>query len=86
MCVCVCDNFMRIKRLYTKDLIALVQLSTEVSWPPCQDERDKDSLSILSPNDVESQTCGASVDQDSARLPRKETGDGGKLPKITINY
>lgn len=80
----MCDTFMRIKCLYTEDLIALVQLSTEVSWPSCQDERDKDSLPVLSSDNVESQTCGASVDENSARLPRKETQDSRKLPKITI--
>lgn len=49
-----------------------MQLSAEVSGPPCQDERDEDSLSVLPSDDVESQACGASVDQNSTRVPRKE--------------
>lgn len=59
---------------YAEDLIALVQLSAEVSWPPCQDERDEDPLPILPSNDVESQACGASVNQNSTRLPANIAG------------
>ena len=51
-----------------------MQLSAEVGRPSCQDERDKDSLSVLSSDDVEPQTGGASVDQNSARLPGGERG------------
>lgn len=61
---------------YTEDLIALVQLSAEVSWPPGQDEGDEDSLSVFSSNNVESQTCGASVDQNPAWLPGQEMEEG----------
>lgn len=62
------------KDLYTEDLIALVQLSAEVSWPPCQDKRDEDSLPVLPSNDVESQACSASVNQNSTRLPANTAG------------
>lgn len=68
--------------LYTEDLIALVQLAAEVRWPSCQDEGDKDSLSVFSPDNVESQTCGAPVDQNSARLPDEEI----RLDKIILYY
>lgn len=56
---------------YTEDLIPFVQLSTEISWTACQDEGDKDPLAVLSSDDVKSQTCGASVDQNSTRLSEK---------------
>lgn len=54
---------------YTEDLIALVQLSTEVSRPPCQDEGDKDALAVLSSHNVEPQARRTSMDQNSSRLP-----------------
>lgn len=58
-------------RLYTEDLIALVKLSAEVGWPSCQDERDKNPLSVFSPNDIESETRGASVNENPARFSGK---------------
>lgn len=58
--------------LYTEDLIALVQLSAEVSWASRQDKGDKYSLSILASNNVESQTSGTSMNQNSARLSEKK--------------
>lgn len=58
--------------IYTKDLIALVQLSAEVGRPARQDERDEDPFSVLPSHDVESQARGASVDQNSTRIPGKE--------------
>lgn len=74
------------KSLYTEDLIALVQLSTEVGRPPRQDERDEDPLPVLPSHDVESQARGASVDQNSARVPGKEdTVAMIKKKKITTN-
>lgn len=72
-----CDCFRKVS-LYTEDLVALVQLSAEVSRPPCQDERDKDTLSVLPSHNVESQTSRASVDQNSTRLPGRETEERGK--------
>lgn len=58
--------------VYAEDLVALVQLSAEVGRPPRQDERDEDPFPVLPSHDVESQTCGASVDQNSTGIPGKE--------------
>lgn len=72
--------------VYTENLIALVQLSTKVSRTPRQDERDEDSFSVLPADDVESQARGASVDQNSTRIPGKEdTVTVIRKKKITTN-
>lgn len=59
-------------RVYTEDLIALVQFSAEVGWSSCQDEGDEDPLSVLPSDNVKSQACGAPVDQNSTWVPGEE--------------
>lgn len=69
---------------YTKDLIAFVKFPAEVCWPSSQDEGNEDTLSILTSNNVESQTCGTSVDQNPTRF--SETMKRGQLELLIINY
>lgn len=49
---------------HRQDAVSSPQLSTEVSRASSQDKGDEDPLSILSPDDVEAQSCGAFVQDD----------------------
>lgn len=55
-----------------QDAVSSPQLSAQVGWPTCQDERHEDALSVLPAHNVESQTCGTLVQQDLPRLPAKQ--------------
>lgn len=51
--------------------VAPPQLSTQVSRSSCQNKGDKDPLSIFPANYVETQACGAFVQQHLPWLPVK---------------
>ncbi len=55
-----------------QDAVSSPQLSAQVGWPACQDERHEDALSVLPAHNVESQTCGTLVQQDLPRFPAKQ--------------
>lgn len=57
------------KESYRNYTISFPKLSAQVSWPSCKDERDENSFSIFSSNNVETKTCWSSMQDDLSRLP-----------------
>lgn len=54
---------------YRQDLVAALQLSTQVGRAAGQDEGDKDPLAIFTTHDVEAQAGGALVEHDLPGFP-----------------
>lgn len=61
VCVFACSH--------AQDLISLAEFTAQICRTSCQDERDEDSLTILSSDYIKAQTRGSSVDHNTPRIP-----------------
>lgn len=56
---------------YRQDAVSLAKLPTEISWASGKNKGDEDAFTVFASNDVETKTCGTTLEHNPPGFPRE---------------